>query len=177
MRIENIPAVRTVMVTGHRPKSMSWGYDLSKPCWQEVQDAFREILVESGCTDAWTGMALGTDTVFARAVLALKDEGHPIRLHCAVPFEGQESKWLPDSVAEYKTILSRADEVVVVSPGGYAGWKMTERDRFMAGKADMAVAVWNGSNSGTGRCVAFVRELGKPVYVIDPGTVSGKAGG
>ena len=176
MRIDNIKAANTVMVPGHRPKSMGWGYDLSAPCWQGVLEACREVLVKSGCTDAWTGMALGVDTVFARAVLSLKDEGHPIRLHCAVPFQGQESKWRPDSVAEYRAILSRADEVVVVSPGGYAGWKMTERDRFMAGKADKTVAVWNGSNSGTGRCVAYIRELGKPVYVIDPHEISLETG-
>ena len=167
--IRSIAKADVIAVTGHRPKSMGWSYDLSDPCWQEVKRQCKEILIAADCKDAWTGMALGVDTIFARAVLELKNEGHDIRLHCAVPFRGQESRWRTESIREYHAILEAADETVVVSPGGFAGWKMTKRDRFMAGKADLIVAVWNGEGfTGTGRCVEHARNNGKRIIAIDP---------
>lgn len=164
-------AADTICVTGHRPKSMGWTYDLGDRKWMRLRAAFREILAGTGCKDAWTGMALGVDTVFANAVLDLKNAGSPIRLHCAIPFHGQESKWRAESVSEYRAILSRADETVIVSPGGFAGWKMTERDKFMVGKASLVVAVWNGSASGTGRCVHDADARGKAILRIDPSDI------
>ena len=38
----------------------------------------------------------------------------------------------------------------------------------MVDKADMVIAVWNGSPSGTGKTVAYAKEQGKPVLMIDP---------
>ena len=60
----------TISVTGHRPDKL-WGYSLSDPHYDTLQHVFERELESRGCTDAWTGMALGADTVFARAVLAL----------------------------------------------------------------------------------------------------------
>lgn len=161
----------SICVTGHRPKTMGWGYNINTKKWLALQDKLKSILLASGCRDAWTGMALGVDTVFARAVIDLKNQGLPIRLHAAIPFPGQESKWLSDSVAEYRAILSRADETVMVNDGPYAGWKMFDRDKFMVEHADMVIAVWNGSNSGTGRCAGYASSLKKPVFRIDPASI------
>lgn len=158
-------------VTGHRPKTMGWGYDLTSEKWVRLQDVLKGILRASGCKTAWTGMALGVDTVFARAVLDLKAEGVPIRLCCAVPFRGQESKWREENVHEYRSILARADETVIVNQGGYAGWKMTDRDRFMVDRSRLVIAVWNGSGSGTGRCAAYASGSGKRVLRVDPALI------
>lgn len=74
------------MITGHRPKSMQWSCNLEDPKWQVLSAMLENILINTGCSDAWTGMALGADTVFAKAVIALKNRGCLIRLHCAIPF-------------------------------------------------------------------------------------------
>lgn len=73
------------MITGHRPKSMQWSYNLEDPKRQVLSAMLENILINTGCSDAWTGMALGADTVFAKAVIALKNRGCLIRLHCAIP--------------------------------------------------------------------------------------------
>lgn len=171
-----IPHVNTVCVTGHRPKSMGWGYDMYAPCWQEVLRQCKSILLASGCTDAWTGMALGVDQIFAQAVLALQNDGYVIKLHCAIPFEGQESKWTPASISDYRAILSRASEVVTVNPGGFTGWKMTARDHFMVDRSDLVIAVWNGQNTGTGRCVQYAKDRNKAIYRIDPAVITEQFG-
>lgn len=73
-----------ICVTGHRPNKL-YGYNLSDPRWQRLKEQFKSILKENNCEEAITGMALGVDTVFAFAVLELKNEGYDIRLHCAIP--------------------------------------------------------------------------------------------
>ena len=79
-------------VTGHRPNKL-YGYNLNDPRWIALKNKFKQLLMEYHITEAITGMALGVDTVFAIAVLELKSEGYPIKLHCAVPCLNQECKW------------------------------------------------------------------------------------
>lgn len=74
-----------ICVTGHRPDKL-FGYDLNDKRWIKLKDIFKQTLVEAKCTEAISGMALGTDMMFALAVLELKDEGYQIKLHCAIPF-------------------------------------------------------------------------------------------
>ena len=64
-----------ICVTGHRPNKL-YGYNLSDPRWQRLKEQFKSILKENNCEEAITGMALGVDTVFAFAVLELKNEGY-----------------------------------------------------------------------------------------------------
>jgi uncharacterized phage-like protein YoqJ len=59
-------------------------------------------------------MALGWDLAFARASVELG-----IPLIAAVPFEGQEAMWSPESQAKYRALLAEAETVHVVSPGAY----------------------------------------------------------
>ena len=37
--------------------------------------------------------------------------------------------------------------------------------------ADIVLAVWNGSPSGTGQTVWYARETGKPVWIVRPDTL------
>ena len=71
-------------VTGHRPNKL-YGYDLTDDRWIALKEDFKQILIENKCDEAITGMALGVDTMFAYAVLELKESGYDIKLHCAVP--------------------------------------------------------------------------------------------
>lgn len=50
----------TIAVTGHRPGKL-WGYDLNDRRYAALQHRFEQELTDRGCTDAWTGMALGAD--------------------------------------------------------------------------------------------------------------------
>ena len=41
----------------------------------------------------------------------------------------------------------------------------------MVDHAEIVLAVWNGSPSGTGQTVWYARETGKPVWIIRPDTL------
>ena len=86
-----------IAVTGHRPQKL-WGYNIYNKQWTELKEQFKKLLIENNCDEAISGMALGTDTVFALAVLELKDTGYPIKLHCAVPHKDYSKIWCGESI-------------------------------------------------------------------------------
>ena len=49
---------------------------------------------------------------------------------------------------------------------------MQKRNMYMVDSADRVIAVWDGSGSGTGNTVKYALSSGKPVYRIDPDTLS-----
>lgn len=154
-----------ICVTGHGPSKM-FGYDLNDTRWLALKEQFKQFLVQNECTEAISGMALGTDTVFALAVLELKAVGYEIKLHCAIPFRGQSSRWPIESYLLYNEILEKADKVTLVSEEDYKPRLLQKRNKFMVDHADKVLAVWNGSTSGTLNCIKYAEKLGKSVDII-----------
>ena len=89
-------------------------------------------------------MALGTDTIFANAVLDLKKEGMDIRLVAVVPCANQDKKWSKKDQKRYQEILQAADEVVQLSEEEYRPELMRIRNRWLVDHAEMLIAVWDG---------------------------------
>lgn len=156
-----------ICVTGHRPNKL-YGYNLSDVRWQNLKGLFKNILKENNCTEAITGMALGVDTVFALAVLDLKDEGYDIKLHCAIPCKNHSCKWIKESIDQYNDILSKADTVRLVSDEEYKPWLMQKRNEYMVDLADKVIAVWDGTKGGTANCVKYAEKFGKEIIKVNP---------
>ena len=156
-----------ICVTGHRPSKL-YGYNLSDLRWQNLKKQFNSILKENNCTEAITGMALGVDTVFALAVLELKDEGYGIKLHCAIPCKNHSCKWIKESIDQYNDILSKADTVKLVSDEEYKPWLMQKRNEYMVDLADKVIAVWDGTKGGTANCVKYAEKVGKEIIKVNP---------
>lgn len=133
--------------TGHRPEKLG-GYS--------AQAMDRLVAVAKACIRlekperVLSGVALGWDTAVAIAALELE-----VPLTCCVPFEGQESRWPEASRKHYTEILRLADEVVVVSEGGYSSTKMQIRNEYMVDNSDLLVALWDGSGGGTYNCIQY----------------------
>lgn len=156
-----------VAVTGHRPNKM-FGYDIYNDQWCQLKESFKKILLDLDCEEAITGMALGVDTVFALAVLELKDEGYNIKLHCAIPCKFHSSKWPIESQKLYDDILSRADTVFLVTNTTYKPYTMQVRNEYMVDLADLVIAVWDGSAGGTYNCLDYARRCKKRIIRINP---------
>ncbi len=157
--------------TGHRPKKLPWGYDETDARCVALKQALAEEivkLVEAGYTDFLSGMAEGTDTWAAMAVLALKKEDPALRLHCILPCEGQANGWPTSARERYFSILEQADEVVYVNRE-YREGCMLERNRYLVDHAACLLAVYNGERrGGTAMTVRYARKLGREVIVLDP---------
>ena len=101
----------TGCITGHRPEKL-WGYNMNDPHYTGLKKLLKTLIIQelqkTNEMDLFSGMALGADQIFATAVIELRREGYPIRLHCAIPCVGQENRWSKDSQIIYKKILSFA---------------------------------------------------------------------
>lgn len=151
-----------MMITGHRPNKL-YGYNLNVYQWQLLKNKIARILLDKRCGTFYTGMALGVDTIAAMAALDLKQSGTNIKVVACIPFVGQENRWPLQSREQYRKLLSLCDEQVVVCTGGYQPYKMHLRNKYMVDRSDIVIAVWDGSDGGTGKCVTYAMEQGKEV--------------
>ena len=115
-------------VTGHRPPKLG-GYDekIMHNLFLFACDVLKDV---PKLELVITGMALGWDQAVAEAAMQLD-----IPFLAAVPFEGQESRWLEESREHYDHLLRHAIEVKVVSPGGYSAFSMHVRNEWMVDRA------------------------------------------
>lgn len=152
-----------VTFTGHRPNKLGGyateGNSKYEACYNRIVEALHSLAPSK----AISGMALGVDQWAAWACVEMG-----IPFIAAVPFHGQESLWPESSKHQYFELLKKAEEVHTVSEGGYLPMKMHERNQWMVDNADVIIAVWDGSPSGTGKCVQYATQKGKKIYRINP---------
>ncbi len=151
-----------VAVTGHRPDKLG-GYNFYKPLRVWLRDQLLAKLQQLQPSSAISGMALGIDQDFAYVCVWA---GVPFL--AAIPFVGQESIWPEESRLLYNELLSRAYEKVIVSSGGYSARKMQIRNEWMVNHCDVLIAVWDGSEGGTGNCVRYAENARRPIERINP---------
>ena len=162
-----------VMITGHRPAKLG-GYNPGNPKRQQIGAKFNEIFdraiiaanKKNQTVVAISGMALGCDQWWANQAI---DEG--LEVHAYVPFEGQENRWPQSAQQYYNALLNKCKRIVISCSGMYAPWKMQKRNRDMVDNADFCIAVWDGTNGGTGNCVSYIIQKRKPLLIVDPKTM------
>ena len=142
--------------TGHRPNKLG-GY--SDVAFDALCEIIHDWLDENPRVEKIiSGMALGWDMALADTAVV-----RGIPLVAAVPFVGQERMWPDKSKRIYQELLSGASEVVVVSEGEYAPWKMQIRNKWMVDNCDTVLATWNGTDGGTANCVRYAQAANKPI--------------
>ena len=164
-------------ITGHRPNKL-WGYDYRETHYRNLKETFKSIIINiiqediksggDGILELISGMAIGTDTIYAVAAIELRMEGYKIKFVAVIPFKGQESRWPKESQRIYQLLLSMADEVVCVCDGGYAPWKMQTRNKYIVDRCDRMLSVWDGSPGGTKNCIDYAIKQNKPITNIKP---------
>lgn len=151
-----------VSFSGHRPDKLG-GYKTPNKTYNKVCEQLELVLKQLKPEKAISGMCVGVDQWAAQICIDLK-----IPFIAAVPFVNQECKWPESSQKTYKQLLSRADEIVIVSEGPYAAYKMQIRNQWMVNKCDTLIAVFNGGLGGTYNCVQFAIRQNKKIIRIDP---------
>ena len=146
--------MKTCAFTGHRPKGL--GYPESDGRCAALKEKLRSLIVklmeEEGVTHFISGMALGVDMYAAEIVLELKKQYPQITLD------------------RYFSIAEQCDQETMLQRQ-YTPDCLRKRNRYMVDHADIVLAVWNGSPSGTGQTVWYAGETGKPVWILRPDTL------
>jgi uncharacterized phage-like protein YoqJ len=154
-----------VVVTGHRPQKLA----PEQVPW--IKDTLAQCLgaLDARNTVAVSGMALGVDTWWVEAALALK-----IPVLAVVPFAGQERVWRYDDQQKYHALLAQCAQVEVLHPvpprdRKHSAQLLFARNTWMSEHADLALAVWDGKpEGGTSHCVSELVTRKVPVMVLDP---------
>jgi len=148
-----------VAVTGHRPNGLGASNPYSDQTYWKLESLAEDLIKRLAPVDrVYTGMALGWDQAVAQACLALG-----VKYVAAIPFHGQENKWLPQAQRRYNSLIESAAERVVVSKGGYSPNKMQLRNMFMVNKADVVLALYSGNRGGTQNTVNYTRKMRVPM--------------
>jgi uncharacterized phage-like protein YoqJ len=150
-----------IAVTGHRPNKLG-GY--SSHARKRLVDFAKETLVLKKPDKVLTGMAQGWDQAVARACVSLD-----IPFIACVPFRGQENTWTTEDIIQYRKLLQKAIDVRILFKGGYAPWKMHERNEWMVNNCQELMALWNGQQEGgTFNCVHFAKSVLLPIENVWP---------
>ena len=164
--------MKTCAFTGHRPKGL--GYPESDRRCAALKEKLRSLIIrmmeEEGVTHFISGMAQGVDMYAAEIVLELKKRYPQITLECAIPYERQAVRWPEALRNRYFSIAERCDQETMLQRQ-YTPDCLRKRNQYMVDRADIVLAVWNGSPSGTGQTVWYAREAGKPVWILRPDTL------
>lgn len=128
---------------------------------EKVKERLVQALKELNPTKTISGMAIGFDTLAAKTCIELD-----IPFLAAVPFKGQESIWPAFVQEEYHRLLEFAQEIVIVSEGDYAAWKMQYRNRYIVDNSDVIVTYFNGNRGGTFSCHKYAEEQDKKIINI-----------
>ena len=163
-----------VSATGHRPDKLGGHWSAFAKAYDKVLADFRAAIrriveFESGKGfDKFvfiSGIALGIDSIFARAVL-LEKEANPdknILLVAAIPCPEQDKKWSKPLKEEYRKLLKGCDEMKIVSPK-YSAKCMQTRNEFMVDHSHMVLAYWDGTPGGTKNCIDYALKRRVVVY-------------
>jgi len=158
MNLESIVG-RCICGTGHRPSKLSKTYsEWDSKIEAKLTIALIEIFKRYKPSKVISGMALGWDTVLARAAASFPD----IFLELHIPCKGQSKKWSKSAQHTYEGLCEKADRVVILSEE-YTPKCMQERNESMVDAADIVLALWDGSKGGTGNCIRYAQSRDVPI--------------
>ncbi len=146
--------------TGHRPEK------LDRPEAEIITWLESEIrkAIDDGFTTFISGMARGVDIWAAEIVLRLRDEGFPIHLICASPFEGFDRSWEDSWKQRYANVMKNADLVKYVCKN-YSRACFQIRNEWMVDRSSRIIAVFNGQRGGTKNTIDYAKRAGVQIVV------------
>ncbi len=147
--------------TGHRPEKLTVSEDEIKAALESkiraaIQDGYQTFI---------SGMARGVDIWAAEIILRLRAEGQLVRLVCAVPYEGFETRWSAAWRGRYRCVLDEADSVRYISDG-YCPACFQIRNEWMVDHSSRVIAVYNGSGGGTRNTLKYAAARGLSIFQI-----------
>ena len=167
MRVRGKPV--SCCFTGHRPAKLPWGTDEGDERCLRLKARLREVIaraVEDGYTHFICGMAIGCDTFFAEAVIALREQHGDITLEAAVPCGSQPDKWTKAQRLRYNELLDRCDTVTVLQYG-YTDDCMMQRNRYMVDRSSLLLACFDGRPGGTMSTIVYAERQGLKTVIIE----------
>lgn len=150
--------MKACCVTGHR--------DIPAEKIDYVTNELRAKMVEAiedGFTLFISGFAPGTDMIFARLVIELKEKYPDINLEAALPY----GDWLKNRSEEDRELLTKCVAIGVHSEKSNRDCYML-RNRFMVLTCERVIAVYDGRETGgTVKTIRYAAVLERDIRKIE----------
>jgi len=159
--------------TGHRPKSLPWGYNENSNSCIEFKNELNKLierLLKAGYSYFIVGMAEGFDTYVCEALLNKQAEGYNIYIEGAIPCPEQDAKWHESSKKRYQMLLTKLDKQTIINYK-YTPTCMQERNDYMLKNSNLLVACYNKGFGGTLSTIKKAQKQGKDLIIINPQTL------
>lgn len=150
----------TCCFTGHRPEKIA----LEEAEIKNLLEGAINTAIKNGVNTFITGMAEGTDIWAAEIVLSKKKENPNINLVCALPHPGFDKRRSSEEKEKFKNIIENADLVKMINEKYFRGCYQV-RNKWMVDFSGLVIAVWNGTQSGTGNTIRYA--VGKDIPVVN----------
>lgn len=152
--------MRTAAFSGHRIIAGDRREELKQGLAAAVADAYAAGIRRFLC-----GMAQGFDLMAADAVLALRETHPDVCLVAVVPFREQSARLYPSEKAHYDAVLSKADEVVVLSELYFKDCLLRRNDYLLA-KSSRVIFYYDGAYRG-GTCYTWNRAHRQGLTIVN----------
>lgn len=129
---------------------------LKKEIRTAIADGFRTFI---------SGIARGVDLWAVDIVLDLRDAGESLRLICASPYRGFETRWSREWQEQHRRVMEKADLVRYICLG-YSRDCFQHRNEWMVDHSARVIAAYNGQPSGTRNTVVYAAGQNIPVKNI-----------
>lgn len=165
---DQLPIFHVIGFSGHRRVTDGVG----------IERALRAVLDElrAGSGVEWlalSSVAAGSDMMFARTALALGLGWEAILPLPPAEFrrDFDEAEW-----SEVEALLAESEHVRVIGERGRREDAYLDGGMETVNHSDVLLAVWDGEPSrgrgGTAEIVAYARELGRPIIIVDANTLA-----
>ena len=102
----------------------------------------------------------------AEIVLEQRKRNDAIKLICAIPHEGFETRWSAEWKQLYNSVRDHADLVQIIGKGYHSGIYQV-RNEWMVNHSARVIAIFNGQPSGTKNTIDYACRQGVPVVRIE----------
>jgi len=164
---------KTCGFTGYRPSKLPFKHDERSTACMHLKILLykeTETAINDGYTHFICGFAMGSDTYFAEAVIALRDRYPEITLEAALACETQADHWSEKERDRYFRLLTKCDLETYISRN-YSKDCYLERNRYIVDRSQRLVAVYDGKLGGTMYTVNRAKAKKLEIVIINPSTL------
>ena len=157
--------------TGYRPSKMPFSLDKNSKEYKDFENKIIEAVLKlssDGCTEFYSGMAMGFDIIAAETILLFKElyRDINIRLVAVIPFENQADSYSEEWYSRYQNILDSCDEKIVLSNKYFKG-SYQKRNEYMVDNCDYVLTYFDGQSGGTKNTINYALKKGRFVLNIN----------
>lgn len=168
--------------TGHRPSRLG-GYNINTMKYgtlqKDLEHCIEKALEKHELVVGHSGLALGGDTIWSKAILSMK-KMYPeqIQFHAEIPMMEQYEQWFKKSDvdfwheqvenADFTSVYGSLDDKTSQERKYLSAKLLNDRNKGMLDHSDFLLALWDGSSGGTANAVNYGIKTKMGIFAVHP---------